>query len=78
MILSGEMTLRRVRQKTKKHLAKKTLAGNRKEMARPREARSAQKKVRRRSSDAWYSSSRIRINLQLATSTSTCMARMGE
>jgi hypothetical protein len=52
MILSGEMTLCRVRQKTKKQLAQKTLTGIRKEMARPREARSAQKKVRRRSSDA--------------------------
>jgi hypothetical protein len=44
MILSGEMTLCRVRQKTKKQLAQKTLAGIRKDMARPREARSAQKK----------------------------------
>ena len=45
MILSREMSLCRVREKTKKQLAKNTLASISKEMARPREALSAQKKV---------------------------------
>jgi hypothetical protein len=45
MSLSGCMASCRMRQKTKKESAEKALANVRKEMARPRVAESAQKKV---------------------------------
>jgi hypothetical protein len=70
------MTSCRVRQRTKKQSAKKALASVKKEMALPRVVQSAQKTI----GDAATIGipRRDSFNFKVGTSTSTCMARMGE